>query len=82
MKPAVARSVDEAGARMPLIEHLRELRTRLIKAGIAVIAGIIVAFVLRERVIGLHACCGTGGWWFWPCSSSPPSPYRPVTPSA
>lgn len=50
----------EAGARMPLMEHLRELRARLIKSALAVVVGVIVAFVLRERVIALleNQVCG------------------------
>ena len=39
------------GARMPLIEHLRELRSRLIKSALAVVAGVVIAFLLREQVI-------------------------------
>lgn len=40
-------------ARMSLTEHLRELRARLVKAALAVAAGVLVAFVLREKVIAL-----------------------------
>lgn len=38
---------------MPLVEHLRELRSRLVKAAVAIVAGIIVAFLLRNHVIGV-----------------------------
>lgn len=38
---------------MPLLEHLRELRARLIRCALALAVGIAVAFVLRERLIGV-----------------------------
>jgi sec-independent protein translocase protein TatC len=41
------------GGRMPLIDHLRELRTRVIRAGTALLIGVVVAFVFRDRVISL-----------------------------
>jgi sec-independent protein translocase protein TatC len=45
---------------MPLVEHLRELRSRLVKAAVAIVAGIIVAFLLRNHVIGVleNQVCG------------------------
>jgi sec-independent protein translocase protein TatC len=57
----VGRSADTAQG-MPLVEHLRELRSRLVKAGVAVVAGVIVAFVLRNHVIGVleNQVCGDG----------------------
>jgi len=41
------------GGRMPLAEHLRELRTRVIRAGTALLIGVVVSFVFRDRVISL-----------------------------
>jgi sec-independent protein translocase protein TatC len=38
---------------MPLVEHLRELRSRLVKAAVAILAGAVVAFLLRNHVIGV-----------------------------
>ena len=35
---------------MPLREHLRELRTRLFKAGVAVILGAVIGWFLYPRV--------------------------------
>lgn len=52
MLSTVARNADTA-ERMPLVEHLRELRSRLVKAALAVVAGVIVAFLLRNHVIGV-----------------------------
>lgn len=37
-------------ARMPIIEHLRELRTRLIRAVIAVVVGFAVAYLISDRL--------------------------------
>lgn len=39
--------------RMTLVEHLAELRSRLIKAVLAILLGMIVAFVFRERLFEL-----------------------------
>jgi sec-independent protein translocase protein TatC len=36
---------------MPLGEHIRELRNRLIKAGLAIIAGAIIGFLFRAQVL-------------------------------
>ena len=44
-KPGKARAVPEDG-RMPLLEHLTELRDRIIKVGIAVVVGMLVAWFL------------------------------------
>ena len=52
MLSTLGRNADTA-ERMPLVEHLRELRSRLIKAAIAIVAGVIVAFLLRNHVIGV-----------------------------
>lgn len=41
---------DNPERRMPLIDHLRELRTRLIRALLAVLAGIAVGWLLFEPV--------------------------------
>jgi sec-independent protein translocase protein TatC len=37
-------------ARQPIMAHLEELRARIVKAGIAVVAGAIVAFVFRDWI--------------------------------
>jgi sec-independent protein translocase protein TatC len=41
------------GRRGPLIAHLEELRTRIIRAAIAVVLGTIVAFVFRRQIFDL-----------------------------
>ena len=41
--------IDDSSA--PLIEHLAELRTRLIRAGLAFIVGIVVAFSVAEPIL-------------------------------
>jgi sec-independent protein translocase protein TatC len=46
------RSADDA-ARMPLGEHIRELRNRLMKAAAAIIVGAIIGFVFRAHVLHL-----------------------------
>jgi sec-independent protein translocase protein TatC len=46
------RSADDA-ARMPLMEHIRELRTRLVKASLAIIIGGILGFIFRNHLIEL-----------------------------
>jgi sec-independent protein translocase protein TatC len=48
---AVSDSAD--GGRMPLVEHLRELRTRLIRGSLAIIAGSAVAWFFYEPIIEL-----------------------------
>jgi sec-independent protein translocase protein TatC len=45
--PRPARSRDPE-ARMPLMEHLRELRNRLIKAALAIIAGMVVGWLVYK----------------------------------
>ncbi|SDR24874.1 twin-arginine translocase subunit TatC [Thermostaphylospora chromogena] len=43
-------SPDADDGRMPLMEHLRELRNRLVKAILAVVAGTIVGFLLFDPI--------------------------------
>jgi sec-independent protein translocase protein TatC len=38
---------------MPLMEHIRELRSRLIKAALAIVAGGILGFVFWQRLVGV-----------------------------
>ena len=45
-----ARNGDPADARMGFLEHLDELRQRLIRACIALVAGMLVAFVFVNRI--------------------------------
>ena len=52
MAGKAGRSADDA-ERMPLGEHIRELRNRLMKAALAIIIGGILGFVFRTHV--LHA---------------------------
>ncbi|MEK9810102.1 MAG: twin-arginine translocase subunit TatC, partial [Candidatus Nanopelagicales bacterium] len=35
---------------MPLVEHLRELRSRLVKAGLALIAGMVVGWIYYDAI--------------------------------
>jgi sec-independent protein translocase protein TatC len=42
-----------ADGSMPLIEHLRELRSRLFKGSLGILLGMIVGFVLVKRVLDL-----------------------------
>src|SRR6266566_6229871 len=46
--PRPARSRDPEG-RMPLMEHLRELRNRLLKAVLGIIAGMVVGWLVYKR---------------------------------
>jgi sec-independent protein translocase protein TatC len=41
--------------RMPLMEHLRELRNRLVKSLLAIIAGMIVALVFSDQTLNIVA---------------------------
>lgn len=50
MAGKAGRSADDA-ARMPLIEHIRELRNRLLKAALAIVAGAVIGFILRNHVL-------------------------------
>jgi sec-independent protein translocase protein TatC len=44
---------------MPLMEHIRELRSRIVKAALAIIIGGIIGFVFRNHLIGVleHQVC-------------------------
>ncbi|HEX2849447.1 MAG TPA: twin-arginine translocase subunit TatC [Acidimicrobiales bacterium] len=47
-------AVDDAGlARMTLVEHLAELRNRLVKAVLAVTVAAVIVFVLYDRILTL-----------------------------
>lgn len=46
------RSADDA-ARMPLMEHIRELRSRLIKSALAIIVAAIVGFIYYRHIVNL-----------------------------
>jgi sec-independent protein translocase protein TatC len=48
--PRRRRSKDPEG-RMPLREHLRELRTRLLKSGLAVVVGAVVGWFLYDPLV-------------------------------
>jgi sec-independent protein translocase protein TatC len=48
--PKAGRSADDA-ARMPLVEHIRELRNRIIKAALAIIVGAIIGFIFRSHIL-------------------------------
>ncbi|HEV2636612.1 MAG TPA: twin-arginine translocase subunit TatC [Actinocrinis sp.] len=50
MAAKAGRSADDA-ARMPLMEHIRELRSRLIKAALAILLGGIIGFIFWERLV-------------------------------
>lgn len=41
---------DDSGARMSFLEHLDELRTRLIRSALAIAAGCVVSFLFLEHV--------------------------------
>jgi Sec-independent protein secretion pathway component TatC len=40
---------------MPLVEHLRELRTRLVKSGLAIVAGMVVGWIYYTQLFALLA---------------------------
>lgn len=50
MAGKAGRSADDA-ARMPLMEHIRELRARLIKAALAMLVAAIVGFIYYRNVV-------------------------------
>ena len=52
MAGKAGRSADDA-ARMPLGEHIRELRNRLVKAALAIIIGAVIGFLFRGHVLHL-----------------------------
>ncbi len=49
MSEAAPKEIDDTAA--PLIEHLAELRTRLIRSVLAFIVGIVLAFVVAEPIL-------------------------------
>lgn len=51
--PGAAAPVDDDGGRMSLVEHLRELRSRMFKAVLAVVPGAIVGWVFYDQVTRL-----------------------------
>ena len=55
--------LEGAGGRMSLVEHLTELRRRLVISAIAVALGGIVAFVLYNHILNflIHPYCAVGG---------------------
>jgi len=44
---------EYVGEEMTLVEHLRELRTRLIRSAIAIAGGFVLGFILHDQVINL-----------------------------
>ncbi|HEU5428453.1 MAG TPA: twin-arginine translocase subunit TatC [Actinocrinis sp.] len=56
MAPDVAgkagRSADDA-ARMPLMEHIRELRSRLVKSALAIVVAGIVGFIFYRHIVNV-----------------------------
>lgn len=50
MAAKAGRSADDA-TRMPLMEHIRELRNRVIKAALAILLGAIVGFIFRDHIL-------------------------------
>lgn len=50
MAGKAGRSADDA-ARMPLGEHIRELRNRLMKAALAVLVGAVIGFIFRGHIL-------------------------------
>jgi sec-independent protein translocase protein TatC len=53
-KPTKAPHKDPEG-RMPLSEHIRELRTRLFRASVSILLGAIVGWLIHKQVITLMA---------------------------
>lgn len=41
----------QAGGAMPLLEHLRELRTRLVRASVVIVVGTVLAFVFYGQLL-------------------------------
>jgi sec-independent protein translocase protein TatC len=58
-RAASAAAADPDEARMPLVEHLIELRNRLIKSALALGVGMVVAFIFYERIFAFlqHPYC-------------------------
>ncbi len=50
---AVQEQGNEQQAAMPLTEHLRELRSRLVKSGIAVVVGMVVGWIAYPTIFEL-----------------------------
>jgi sec-independent protein translocase protein TatC len=48
---ATATEPEEDGATMTLVEHLEELRHRLMMAAIAIIIGSVIAFIFRQQIL-------------------------------
>ena len=48
----MSRRSDNPEGRMPLLDHLRELRNRLIKALLALIVGMVAGWMVKEQVWG------------------------------
>ena len=44
---------DEGNGRMGFLDHLEELRARLIRSCLAIGAGMVVAFIFRDRIAGV-----------------------------
>ncbi len=44
---------EQPGGQMPLMEHLRELRTRIFKMAIAIVIGFAIGFALHVPILGL-----------------------------
>ena len=44
---------EYSGEEMPLVEHLVELRSRLVKAAVAVVVGLGIGLLVREPVFDL-----------------------------
>ncbi len=53
MTATADRRREYVGEEMTLVEHLRELRTRLLRSAIAILIGFVAGFIFRERVINL-----------------------------
>jgi sec-independent protein translocase protein TatC len=49
-RPRRGLRADPEQSRMPLVEHLRELRSRLVKSSIALAVGIVVAYVFFPQI--------------------------------
>jgi sec-independent protein translocase protein TatC len=52
-KPRAPKPAKDPEGRMPLAEHIRELRTRLFRASLAITAGAVVGWVIHNRVIAI-----------------------------
>ncbi|HTW90032.1 MAG TPA: twin-arginine translocase subunit TatC [Candidatus Binataceae bacterium] len=52
-EPVEPSPFGEGDGRMPLIEHLKELRTRLIRALLALVVGFIIAYAICDQLFAL-----------------------------